>query len=198
MSTVPVSILPEAPSGAVGWTHGGDWAVLSDDKAYRYMLGREIRKLHPLKTERVSTFILLNPSKADHRDDDPTVRRCTDFAAQLGSSLMILVNLFAYRATDMKELERVKDPVGPLNHWALDWSRRSALQRPTLKWDFIAAWGNASKCSKVFRDGAFRAQERAVFDRLRPLGLMHLGLTSDCRPKHPLYLAASTKPQVWL
>jgi hypothetical protein len=196
MSTV--TVLPEAPAGATGWTHGSDWAVLSDDKTYRYMLGREIHKLHPLKTARVTTFILLNPSTADHRDDDPTVRRCTDFADRLGASLMIIVNLFAHRATDMKALERVRDPVGPLNPWALDWWRRSALQHPTLKWDFIDAWGNASKCSTPFREGAFRAQERRVCALLRPMGLMHMGLTSDQRPRHPLYLTSSTKPQVWM
>ena len=31
-------------------------------------------------------FCMLNPSTADHRVDDPTVRRCDGFAARLGAT----------------------------------------------------------------------------------------------------------------
>ncbi|MBG10156.1 MAG: hypothetical protein CMD92_03220 [Gammaproteobacteria bacterium] len=40
-------------------------------------------------------FIGLNPSTADHRDDDPTIRRCVQFAVDWGFNKLIATNIFA-------------------------------------------------------------------------------------------------------
>jgi hypothetical protein len=47
--------------------------------------------------------------------------------------------------------------------------------------------------------GALMARGPAVAARLRGMGiaLHHLGLTKDGAPRHPLYVARSTAPQVW-
>lgn len=200
MSTLTVSPEWSTPKGALCWTSAetGHWAVISDDQKYRYMLGRVIQERLSARTPRVSVFVMLNPSKADHHVSDPTITRCEDFAERMGSTLLIVVNLFAYRATDMKELERVKDPVGELNDWALDWPRRSALQRKSIPFDFIAAWGSASKLSATFRRNMVFPRHANAFDLFRPMPLMHLGLTAGDEPRHPLYLASTTKPEVWV
>jgi len=50
-------------------------AVLSRDGLYRYALRRVWDPARP-----AVLFIGLNPSTADHRIDDPTIRRCVRFA----------------------------------------------------------------------------------------------------------------------
>ena len=60
-------------------------------------------------------FIGLNPSTADEKSDDPTIRRCLGFARSWGYGGLIVANLFAYRATAPSALREARDPIGPLN-----------------------------------------------------------------------------------
>src|SRR5688572_12745487 len=85
-------------------------AILSEDQKYRYLLGRRWQ-------EGIGsvTFVMLNPSTADHVVDDRTIKRCMDFARSWGHSGLEVVNLYAFRATDPDELGKQADPVGPLN-----------------------------------------------------------------------------------
>ena len=53
-------------------------AVISKCRKYRYSLSREWNK----DKEKV-LFIMLNPSKADDKIDDPTVKRCIKLDIQL-------------------------------------------------------------------------------------------------------------------
>jgi len=90
------------------------WADLSPDGFYRYSLGRRWTP-----GEKLLVVIGLNPSTADATQDDPTIRRCVGFAKRWGFGGLLMLNLFAYRATDPEELRgaiaRGLDPVGPLN-----------------------------------------------------------------------------------
>ena len=79
-------------------------------------------------------FVGLNPSTADEIKDDPTSRKCMRFAQSWGYGGIILANLFAYRATDPRELKGVSDPVGPEND---HWLNRLADEAGIV----IAAWG---------------------------------------------------------
>jgi hypothetical protein len=79
---------------------------------------------------------MLNPSIADARRNDPTIRRCIGFARHWGFGGIDVVNLFAYRATRAQELFRASDPVGPRNARFL----RSAIGRAPL---VVLAWGLA-------------------------------------------------------
>lgn len=85
-------------------------AVIDQTGIYRYSLTRCWDQ-----TLGKVTFILLNPSTADAYEDDPTLRRCIDYASSWGYGSLELVNLFAYRTKDPKILSNAKDPIGPDN-----------------------------------------------------------------------------------
>jgi len=84
------------------WIQEGDGsAVLSPCSRYRYLLGRRLHAPH----RRVVMFLMLNPSTADAIQDDATVRRCIGFAHDWGYEVLLVANLFAYRATDPSDLQ---------------------------------------------------------------------------------------------
>ena len=89
-------------------------AVISACELYRYILTRTWdTTLPPL------VICMLNPSTADGQLDDPTIRKVIGFAKRLGYGGIVVVNLYAYRATDPKDLAtaaaRGVDVVGPDN-----------------------------------------------------------------------------------
>jgi hypothetical protein len=49
-------------------------------------------------------FIGLNPSTADERQDDPTIRRCIRFARDWGHGGLVMANVFPFRSTQPKGL----------------------------------------------------------------------------------------------
>ena len=100
--------------------------------AYRYRLER-----HWCGGDGLCAFIMLNPSTADERDDDPTIRRCIGFARRWGYDGLLVANLFARRATDPKELFAARNPVGgPANRDAL----RRVIDEAAL---ILCAWADS-------------------------------------------------------
>lgn len=151
-------------------------AVLSDCGTYRYRLTRQWNS----GAFRL-TWVMLNPSTADAEVDDPTIRRCMGFARAWGYGGIVVVNLFALRATDPRELREHDAPVGPENDEHI---RKVASDGAPV----ICAWG-----ANVF------AAERAasVLEILRHAqgaGVRCLGTTKGGAPRHPLYVPAATKP----
>ncbi|MFW5815779.1 MAG: DUF1643 domain-containing protein [Wenzhouxiangella sp.] len=122
----------------------------------------------------------LNPSTADAKRDDPTIRRCTRFARDWGYGSLVVTNLFAFRATDPAELKAVADPVGPRND---HWIRRMAARSDII----VAAWGN---------HGSWLGRSEHVC-RMLSGRLYCLRLTAAGQPAHPLYLPANLKPIEW-
>lgn len=150
-------------------------AVLSGDGQYRYRLWRIWDDLAP-----IMVWVLLNPSTADADVDDPTLRKCIGFARAHKHGGVILVNLFAYRATNPKELPKVSDPVGPENDQHLLW----AVNAPILA-TVVAAWG----ADRFARTQATRV--RVMLRAQRPLQCF--GQSPKSRtPNHPLYLPYTT------
>ena len=84
-------------------------ATISKDGLYRYNLKRIMPMLFE---DRKVVFCMLNPSTADANKDDPTLRRCIGFANKFGYSSLEIVNLYAYRSPNPKDLWKVSDPVG--------------------------------------------------------------------------------------
>ena len=85
---------------------------------YRYRL---TRRLHPVLggSRRRLLFCMLNPSTADEKRDDPTIRRCIGFAQRERFTDLVVVNLFAARATNPADLLGLDDPVGSGNDDAI-------------------------------------------------------------------------------
>lgn len=149
-------------------------AVISDDGAYRYVLNRRWNGYGP-----VMCWICLNPSTADATADDPSIRRMMGFARREGCGGICVLNLFALRATNPRQLASHRDPVGPDNDQWLRGLRADAVQVPVT-----VAWG----ANPMARRRAFR-----VLDLLEGVPLWCLGTTADGSPKHPLYLRLNTK-----
>ncbi len=150
-------------------------ALISGDGKYRYWLSRLWNIKLPL-----TVFIGLNPSTADAEKDDPTIRRCISFAKSWGSGGIIMLNLFAFRATDPKELLKIGNPVGPFNFETL------ALENWYKHWklgDYVCCWGS----NKMAKDIS-----KQVLKLIKTP--MCLGITKDGYPRHPLYLKKDLKP----
>lgn len=147
-------------------------AVISRCGLYRYSLTREWDASLPK-----ACFIGLNPSTADALEDDATVRRCIGFAKTWGMGGLIMVNLFAFRATQPADMLKAVDPVGPSND---AWIRRETERAGIV----IAAWGN---------DGGHLDRDKAVMAALT-VKLTAIGRTQSGAPRHPLYMAATAQP----
>jgi hypothetical protein len=128
-------------------------------------------------------FIGLNPSTADHRRDDPTIRRCLGFARDWGFGRLTVVNLFAFRSASPQVLRIVSDPIGPANDaWILRLAHDADL--------VVAAWGVGVGVGLA---GGYC--DRATMVTSKVGGLYCLGRTSDGSPRHPLYVRRTVLPQ---
>lgn len=122
-------------------------------------------------------MVLLNPSRADARREDPTVRRCLGFARRDGFGALYVLNIFAWRTPFTRELRAARAPVGRLNDRYIAQAAHQADQ-------VAIAWGahgeyleRAAEVLKLLSVG------RAVWC---------LGRTHGGHPRHPLYLKRST------
>lgn len=125
-------------------------------------------------------FCLLNPSTADAVRDDPTLRRCLGYARRWGFGSVEVVNIFALRATDPRELRRADDPVGPRNDAAI----RRAARRAAL---VVAGWG--AHGALLDRGDAVRR----LLISLSDVDVVTLGHTKSGHPRHPLYTRADAR-----
>lgn len=156
-------------------------AIISDDGRYRYVLGRRWDADGP-----VATFVMLNPSTADAKVDDPTIRRCVGFARSWNCAALHVLNLYAFRATKPTDLWFADDPVGPENDRYLT---KHALASRIRSDPFVVAWGVHAQPERV---AAFIDMLGAWKDHLRCLGTTQSGA-----PRHPLFLSADTELRPW-
>jgi len=164
------------------------WAVISPCERYRYELGREWDESKPLLV-----LVMINPSTADALTDDHTITKCIGFAKLLGYGGILVVNLYAFRATDVKDLRRAyqagHDVEGPENEYHLRKALSYAMERNT---HVIAAWGSHTKSPDRYRIGRFE-----VMPGQHGIRLHCLGRTKGGDPNHPLMLAYATPLEVW-
>ena len=153
-------------------------AVISDDKKYRYTLYREWADPDDPFGVCVLNFVMLNPSTADGLVDDPTVRKCIGFAKLNRFNAIRVVNLFAWRAKDPRDLHHSHkwnyDIVGPQN----DVYVGEIPPEETV----VAAWG-AQFHNKDFRN--IRVQQTMKLLNRPPVCLKK---TDSGQPWHPLYV----------
>jgi hypothetical protein len=118
---------------------------------------------------------------------DQTTRKLTGFSQLLGARRYLLGNVFAWRATEVRELERAGDPVGPDN---LEQLGRIIRDADLL----VACWGSKSKLPKDLRQYV-DAVEAMLRESGKPLRVFGLNRAGD--PLHPLMLGYATQLIEW-
>lgn len=153
-------------------------AVISTCGRFRYTLTRAWDMSLPSVV-----YCMLNPSTADGAEDDPTIRRIVGFAKANGYGSLVVVNLFAFRATEPKALHDAGWPVGPEND--------TFIAQQCIGRDVVCAWGsNVRKHERRSIGSQFRTDE--VLGTLRLTSRLYaLSMTKDGIPGHPLYLPAN-------
>jgi hypothetical protein len=150
-------------------------AWISECGRYRYRLTRGFG-MGP-----AVTFVMLNPSTADGETDDATIRKCCGFAHRLGYSGIMVVNLFALRASDPAELWKTPqdERCGPLNGPA----QSSAI----CNRDVVLAWGAHARRADVID----QARSLRLFAETNARSVIVLKQLRDGTPAHPLMLPYS-------
>ncbi len=161
-------------------------AVISDCQRYRYELWRRWAQGPD------ATFCMLNPSTADYRTDDPTIRKCIGFAKRWNCGGVRVVNIFARRSTDPRELLQHSGDVlaGPDNNKAIRHAFELAATRASGP--VVVAWG-------AFKHPAIeeRARDVAEMAAMAEIELKCLGRSADGSPRHPLMLPYNSQLEVW-
>ena len=162
--------LPSTAGGVdcITWNRA---AVFSDDRKYRYLLRRWKHSGRP----RSLAIVMLNPSTADEKIDDPTTTRMLRFCEWQGFNDYTVVNLFALVSPHPGDLRSAPDPVGPDNDM---WLRTGMIDYDVV----MVAWGTNGELMN-------RADEVLA---LLPQELWCFGKTKDGYPRFPLYIRSGT------
>lgn len=151
-------------------------AKFSECRKYRYSLRRTWDR-----EKGFCLFICLNPSTADETTDDPTIRRCIDFAKRGGYGGICMVNLFALRATHPRDMLNHANPIGSDND-------KHITELSGKAGGIVVAWG--AHGSHMYRD-------KEVLSILTNYTVHCLKTTKGGHPGHPLYIPANTKPKIF-
>jgi hypothetical protein len=148
-------------------------AIFSPDKRYRYVLYRK----WGTGGKRLNS-IGLNPSTADHKNDDPTIHKDVDFARRFGYDELYKLNAHALISSNPRILLSPNtDVVGPENDKYLK----------SVQGDVLLCWGSWGKLDT----GAIQARLNLIKTYFP--NAYCLGINKDGEPKHPLYLPSDTK-----
>lgn len=135
---------------------------------------------------------MLNPSVADARKDDPTIGRCVGFAKSWGCGGILVVNLYSLIETDSKRLWDVEPeqrlaPASMLGSAAFNHKEvyDGAVER--CLGALVVAWGAIAPGAQP------RVDELLGVCARRQRTAQCLGTTKHGYPRHPLYLAGSTR-----
>jgi hypothetical protein len=146
-------------------------ARFSECRRFRYWLLRTWAADLP-----TIAFIGLNPSVADTKFDDKTVRKCQRFARRWEYGRLLMLNIYAFRATDPKDMRKAADrldisggkrnSLGMLCQYLEDFEVKKT----------VAAWGRGAP--------VLGAEATRVIPEM-----FCLAKNKDNSPKHPLYIA---------
>jgi hypothetical protein len=143
--------------------------IFSSDRKYRYLL----KHVWDNNNKNEISWIGLNPSTADEKKLDPTLRKIKGFSNIYGFGSFWMLNLFALRSTDPAELYKDEFPVGSDNNkWILDITSKTNV--------VVCCWGST---------GVFLDRYKKVLEILNPDKLYYINLTKSDQPNHPLYMS---------
>lgn len=140
------------------------------DGNYRYTLYRRWER-HGFTI----LWVMLNPSTADDKFEDATIRRCIDFSDRWGYGAMYVGNLNPYRSTNPNLVQEMPIEIALLN-------TNHLVDMVNLSDKVVCAWGTMGLTKPPAFLGA---------------NTWHLGLTKEGYPKHPLRLSKDTTLTPW-
>ena len=141
-------------------------AEFSIDKKERYSLKREWDK-----SKNKILYIMLNPSFADDKDDDPTIRRLINFTKKFNYGGFLVGNIFTTITPNPKELDKSKG--------MSDKNFEELIKLINKVDQIVYAWGSS-------------IEEPQLLKKL-VLNPKCFGKNLNGTPKHPLYLPSQTK-----
>lgn len=155
-------------------------AVFSPCGKYRYKLTRRTKVTQLSETGKRVAWCMLNPSTAGAKINDRTIEAVLDFSTRWLCTLVDVVNLYGFRATDPTDLWKTPDPVGPDNdQWIVKTCEDADL--------IVCAWG-----------GNAASHRMAEVLKLLPSTRYALVRNKDGTPKHPLYIKRDTPLSLYL
>lgn len=148
-------------------------AALSKDKKYRFQLDRIWDRNLPC-----IGFILLNPSTADHKKDDPTIRKLIGYATKWGFGSLKVVNINPYRCKSPENLiyNSIPDEVRGANVIYIQ-----AIYR--FSSIVVCGWGNNSLDIDI----------ESIKEHIKPKRTYCFEKNKNGNPRHPLYLPGDIK-----
>jgi hypothetical protein len=156
-------------------------AEISNDGIYRYTLTRQ------WSNGPCVGWLMFNPSTADARQDDATIRKCVGFSKRWGYGRMVVVNLYAIRSRYPKTVTRMGSAaIGPMNdYWIIQAIKDCG--------ELICAWGCAQYSLEIKSRIDFVLRVDLSEDGATIVPVKCLGLRKDRHPRHPLMLSYETE-----
>jgi hypothetical protein len=154
-------------------------AIFDSSHKHRFVLSRRLALDPSQPPGRIVLFVMVNPSTAGAATDDATIRKCLGYTRRWGFDILRVVNLYSWRATDVKELRDA--PTHPDNDAHIYSQARRA---DTV----VCAWGARAKILAPYADERISS----VLDTLRAATTLSgapivcLGHTKSGDPLHPL------------
>ena len=144
-------------------------AIIPKCERYRYKLTRTWDE-----DKGKVLFIMLNPSTANHIQNDLTTIRCINFAEKWGYGGIMIGNIYPFRAKRPKDLKKWLNEGHDYAFWKSGDNNRNCVEEMAEKADLIVcAWGS---------------NHPGIPDWVDEIGDLHyLELCKDgVTPKHPL------------
>lgn len=160
-------------------------AVISECGTYRYRLDRDVQP-----DGMVFAYFGINPSTADASLDDATVRKWRGFTERNGGRKFIVGNVFSYRATDVRELDRANRAHLKVQGSDHDGHIVQIIADADI---LVPCWGNSSKVDRNLRPLVGQLLSTLIASG-KPV--MHFGTTNTGDPKHPLMLGYESSPLI--
>lgn len=154
-------------------------ASISLDKKYRWWLYRCWDLDKP-----VLIWVMMNPSTADWRKNDPTICKVMRYAARWGYGGILVLNIYAYRTSRPENLPKsMRKAVGYRNDWWINTVFKFAVEKDI---PVICAWG-------VKHEERGRLVRQLANDA--GLELLCLEVALNGEPKHPRFLSEDLRPR---
>ena len=141
-------------------------AEFSIDKKERYSLKREWDK-----SKNKILYIMLNPSLADDKNDDPTIRRLISFTKKYNYGGFLVGNIFTTITPNPKEIDKSKG--------ISDKNFEKLLKLINEVDQIVYAWGDNIEEPQLLKELVLNPK--------------CFGKNLNGSPKHPLYLPSKTK-----